>query len=76
MAEQIKINGLYGLFMKRLEESKPKYQKGNIIRFPYIFQKLCTSFSMPKKECWEVIFILRDAGLIEIVPYHGIKIKS
>ena len=69
----IQINGLYGIFMKRLEEVKLKVEK-EIIPFPIIFQKLCVNFSITKKQCWEVLFILRDMRLIEIVPFHGIKI--
>ena len=72
--QQIKINPIHNLFVRRLEEAKNKV-KGDIVPFPIIFQKLCVSFSIPKKECWEALFALRDLGLIEIVPYHGIKIN-
>ncbi len=73
--QQIQIKGLYGLFFKRIREIEVK-TKNNIIPFPVLFQKLCTCFSIPKQECWEVLFIIRDMGLIEIVPYHGIRINQ
>jgi transcription initiation factor IIE alpha subunit len=49
-------------------------QKSEIIPFPVVFEKLCRNFSIPKKECWDVLFILRDEGLIQVVPYRGIRV--
>ena len=45
-----------------------------IIPFPKIFEKMCRSFSITKQECWEVLFLLRDTGFIEINNKQGIKI--
>lgn len=67
--------GLYGIFFLRLREMKESSNSG-IIRFPSVFKKLCRSFSISKEDCWSVLFTLREFGLIEIVPYHGIKIKE
>lgn len=72
--QQIQVKGLYGLFYKRIREIRFMSNKG-IIPFRVVFQKLCSCFSIPKKECWEVLFIIRDMGLIEIVPYHGIRVR-
>jgi len=65
------IPGLYSLFLKRLCEIKSKKE---IIPFADIFEKICRSFSMTKAECWEVLFLLRETGFIEINRGHGIKI--
>lgn len=65
--------GLYGILWKRLEKLQKDCKK-DIIPFPEIFGKLCGNFSIKKEDCWEILFLLRDLGLIEIVPYHGIKI--
>jgi len=73
--KEIQINGLYGLFLRRINEIR-RHSKSVILPFPVIFQKLCACFSITKKECWEVLFIIRDAGFIEIVPFHGIKLKE
>lgn len=68
-----RLSGLYGLALERLEEiNNPR----NIINFKDCFSRLSVSFSMPKKDCWEVIFTLRDAGFLEIVKGHGIRIKG
>ena len=67
------MQGLYGKFVVRLNEVN-KTCKKEIIPFPKIFEKLCRAFSITKKECWEILFLLRDVGLIEIVPFHGIKL--
>lgn len=63
--------GLYSLFLKRLCEIKTKKE---IIPFPLVFEKICTNFSIPKEECWEILFLFRDIGFIEIHAGHGIKI--
>lgn len=68
-----RLSGLYGLAFKRLEEIN---NTKNIINFKDCFSRLSVSFSIPKKDCWEVIFILRDAGLLEIVRGHGIRIRG
>jgi len=65
--------GLYGLFFKRLLEAKVKSRK-EIIPFPNVFEKLCRNFSISKKECWEILFLLRDFGFIEIVCGHGVRV--
>lgn len=65
--------GLYSIFLRRLQEAKESSRK-EIIPFPVIFEKLCRNFSIAKQECWDILFLLRDVELIEIVPYHGIKI--
>jgi hypothetical protein len=64
--------GLYSLFLDRLEELKPN--SSGIIKFPEVFEELCTSFQINKKQCWEIIFMFRDFKLIEIIKGQGIKI--
>jgi len=66
--------GLYSVLYKRLRELKDSSRK-EIISFSDVFGKLCRNFSISKKECWEILFIVREAGFIEIVPYHGIKVN-
>ena len=69
----MKGNGLYGLFFKRLLESNGK-SRNDIIPFPDLFEKLCRNFSITKKECWEILFLLRDFGFIEIICGHGVRV--
>ena len=52
---------------------KKQYHK-ETIPFPHVFSKICSNFSITKKECWELLFFLKEIGLIEIVPYHGVRI--
>jgi len=75
MKDNQEIIGLYGIFFKRLEELKEQCKK-DIIPFPILFKRLCGSFRITKKECWSVLFLLRDIGFIEVVPFHGIKISK
>ena len=65
--------GLYGILFQRLGELRKQHHK-EIISFPHLFEKLCRNFSISKKQCWELLFLLREFGLIEIVKGHGIKI--
>ena len=66
--------GLYGILLQRLEELEEESNK-EIISFKSVFEKLCRNFSINKEQCWEILFFLRDMGVIEIVAFHGIKIK-
>jgi hypothetical protein len=61
------------LVLKRLLEV-PSSPKSGIIRFPAVFEKLCRNFSIAKKDCWELLLILRNSGLIEVVPNQGVRI--
>jgi len=65
--------GLYSLLFRRLNELEKQCKK-EIIPFPEVFSKLCSNFSITKKECWELLYLIKEFGFIEIVPFHGIKI--
>ena len=69
-----RTSGLYNLALKRIEELG-SLNKGEIIRFPKIHEKICRSFSITKKESFEILCILREFDKIKIVPYHGVVIK-
>ena len=69
----MKLQGLYGLALQRLKECK---KNSDIIRFPEVYSKLCTGFSIKKEDCWELLFLFKDMGFIEIVCGHGVKVKS
>jgi len=62
--------GLYGLALMRLRECGRVDSK--IISFPDLFEKLCRSFQIKKREAWELLFILRDLGFLKIVPTKGV----
>ncbi|MBT6995421.1 hypothetical protein HN865_02040 [Candidatus Woesearchaeota archaeon] len=67
-------SGLYNLALDRIKECGSSINE--IIPFPKIFSKLCRSFSIKKREVWEVLFILRDFNMIRIVAGHGVVIKD
>ena len=66
MQEIKESGGLYGLLLERLENVRRTCHK-EIVPYPLIFSCLCRSFSMKKEKGWEILFFLRDLGLIEIV---------
>lgn len=71
----LKVDGsLYRLAFERLQACKPS--SNGILRFPIVFQRLGSTFSLPKEEVWKLLFVLREMGLIEVVAYHGVRING
>jgi len=68
---RINIRGLYGLFWNRLIELDDR--SGDVIPLQSVYTKLCRSFSIKKRECQEILFMLRDFGLIKFEK-RGISI--
>jgi hypothetical protein len=64
-------NPLESIVMSRIRELG---EKKEIISFPRVFSKICVTFSIKKSTAWEVIRYLKEIHLVEIVPFHGIKI--
>ena len=64
------------LVQKRLREIIFKRPKGGIIPFPDVFARICPIFCFTKEEAWAVLRSMDKKGLIEIVPFHGIRIKN
>jgi len=58
--------GLYSIFLTRLANIKKETRK-EIMPFPLIFERLCSNFSIPKKDLWEVLLLLNDVGIIKII---------
>nr|MBI4157078.1 hypothetical protein [Candidatus Woesearchaeota archaeon] len=65
--------GLYLICLERLAECKTS--KAGIISFPDAISKLASSFSIQKKQVWDVLLFLKDLGFINIHYGHGIKIN-
>ena len=61
--------------IKTLQRSKNKTVSG-IIRFPEVYRTLSWLFHLNKREAREFLKELRRAGLIEVVPFNGIRITS
>ena len=71
--EKENINSIFeSIIIKRFHEIKPDFR--GMIPFPKVFQKICASFTITKKDCWRLLFVLRDEGFIEIIPYHGVRV--
>ncbi|MEK6839878.1 MAG: hypothetical protein AABX72_02980 [Nanoarchaeota archaeon] len=74
MKQKILLNkhrGFYGLCLLRLKEIEESY---NYIPISLVFQKLCRNYSASKQEIREILFLLRDFGLLDISP-KGIKLN-
>ena len=65
--------GLYIIFLDRIASCKRPGRE--IIRFSDVVPKLAASFSIPKKRIWELLYIFKDLGLIDLICGHGIKLK-
>ena len=64
------------LVLKRLRDSCLRRGEEQIILFPEVFARICPIFCITKEEAWAVLRSMEEKGLIEIVPFHGIKIKG
>lgn len=56
--------------IKRLKECEKSQLE--IIKFDKIFSKICSIFSMPKKDAWKLLYSLHDLSIIQIIPNHGV----
>ena len=69
--------GLDAIFLRRLNELREEcgwqYKEG-VMPFRVVFKKVCRNFSITKQECWQVLFLMRDMGFIEILAMRGIKV--
>ena len=71
----IRITGLQGVIEKRLLAIQSETIK-EIIPFSLIMHRLCSSFTITRKECWDLLFYLQDQEMIKIIPFHGVKIRE
>lgn len=60
------------LAFQKLKELRPN--KNNTISFPKIRTKICTHFSIKKKDCWKLLMDFKKEGKIEFVCGQGIRI--
>lgn len=68
------MTGLYLLALQRIEELRSN-NNSRIIRFPRVFEKLCSSFCITKSQAWELLFLFHELGFLEVVPYQGVRVK-
>lgn len=64
------------LVLKRLRKLDFKSGRGRIIPFPEVFARICPLFCLTKKEAWSVLKSMEEKELIDVVPYHGVRIKG
>ncbi|GEM_PF-6963413 len=53
----------------------PKSRTG-IISFKHVFRTLSWLFHLDKEEGWQFLRELRGLGIVEIVPYRGVRILA
>jgi len=64
---------LYYVLIERIKELKES-SNNNVIPLPKFFSKICVTFSITKDVAWNILYFLRETGIIEIIPYQGIKL--
>lgn len=69
----IREYGLQGILDKRLFSIQNE-AKRDLVPFSLAVHRLCSAFCITKKECWDLFYFLQDKKIIEIIPFHGIKI--
>jgi hypothetical protein len=65
--------GLYATLIERLKKL-PKAHKSGIIRLPWVFQTMCGGFHISKQQSWDLLLLLHEFGVIELIPFTGIRI--
>ena len=67
---------LENLALERLSEwyNKNNRPEHEIMQFNDVFSRLCTVFSLTKDQAWSLLVSMEKQKLIEIVPYHGIRL--
>ena len=60
--------------LKDIEESRSRNSRKKYLSLPETFKRVGGAFSMRKEEIWNRLFLLRDFGLIEIIPFHGVRL--
>ncbi len=63
---------LLNLFLEEIE----KAGKDNIKPFPLVYYRLGSIFHLDRTKSKTVLRILESRGLIEVIPFHGVKIKT
>jgi len=71
------MTGLYTTALHRISKMRNKTDiHDEIIRFPDVFEELCRSYQIPKTEAWEILFLLRDFGFVDVIRFQGIKVNQ
>lgn len=60
--------------LRRLDEIRDPLTPNRILRFPLVYQRICSTLSMKKKETNIILRSMEEEGMIEIVRNHGIRI--
>ena len=72
--DRIKRLTIEYLAYQRLLELKNPYKTDEIISFADTFSKICTIFHLSRDEAFMVLRQMQKEGMIEIVPFKGIRI--
>jgi hypothetical protein len=66
-----------GLLLSKVLKCLSKARTNSkLIPLPEVFYQLGTTLHLNKEECWYVLHLLFQEGLIEIVPFKGIRLKT
>jgi hypothetical protein len=66
-----------GLFLSKVLKCLGKARTNSkIIPLPEVFYKLGTVLHLTKEECWYVLRLLSKEGLIEFIPFKGVRLKT
>ena len=61
--------------IRRLRELLgPLDRPSKLIRFPVVFERICATLCLSKKDAWQVLHQLDESGHIELVPFQGIRL--
>lgn len=65
---------LNSLALDRLQELPSS--KSGIIQIKDAMEKICSTFSLRKPTAWQLFSELSECGELEVIAFHGIKLKN
>lgn len=70
---RVSSDSLYVILLERIASCKKPNEE--IVKFPALFSKVASSFSIPKEKVWPLLYFLHDLNFITIIFGHGVKIN-
>jgi hypothetical protein len=68
---------LEALVAQRLRQLRAwRWRREAIITFPRVFSLICPPYSLKKEQAWAILMTLEQKGWLELVPYHGIRLRE
>ncbi len=66
---------LENIAYRRLKEVHSPLTPNAIVTFPIVYSRICSTMCLKKKDALSVLYRMQSKGMIEIIPFHGVRVK-